>query len=97
MTRNELSKSARAIADLIYKKGAERADCDIARSIGVDPSNLSRFKTHYLELVAAYLDEIGLAVHVKDEAKPVPKDILQALFAQAELGLATAKDEYLGK
>ncbi|PVX40564.1 hypothetical protein C8D76_103137 [Pasteurella langaaensis DSM 22999] len=97
MARNELSKSARVIADLIYKKGAEKADCEIARNIGIDPSNLSRFKTNYLEVVAAYLDEIGLAVHVKDSDKPVPRDVLQALFVHAEVGLAKTKDEYLGK
>lgn len=97
MARNELTKDAKKIADLIYKKGSEKSDKDIAKSIGIDPSNLCRFKANYLETVCAYLDEIGLAVYVKGEQKPIPKGILQSLFAQAELGLASAKDEYLGK
>ncbi|MCY6396656.1 hypothetical protein [Actinobacillus pleuropneumoniae] len=97
MARNELTKNAKVIADLMYRKGAEKSDKEIAISIGIDPSNLCRFKTNYLEMVAAYLDEIGLSVHIKNDDKPVPKEVLRSLSVLAELGLASAKDEYLGK
>ncbi|KND83609.1 hypothetical protein [Aggregatibacter actinomycetemcomitans] len=64
MARNELSKDAMKIADLIYKKASEKTNKEIAEKIGIDPSNLGRFQTNYLEMVCAYLDEIGLSVHV---------------------------------
>ncbi|MDO9806738.1 hypothetical protein Q7501_11545, partial [Glaesserella parasuis] len=42
MARNELSKNARAIADLIYRKSASRTHKDLARKIGVSESQFSR-------------------------------------------------------
>lgn len=48
MARNELSKDAMKIADLIYKKSSEKTNKEIAEKIGIDPSNLGRFQTNYL-------------------------------------------------
>ncbi|CAM3023989.1 hypothetical protein [Glaesserella parasuis] len=42
MARNELSKNARAIADLIYRKSVSRTHKDLARKIGVSESQFSR-------------------------------------------------------
>ncbi|AEC18370.1 MULTISPECIES: CII family transcriptional regulator [Gallibacterium] len=65
MARNELSKSAMRIADLIRRKSVERTDKEIAESIGVDPSTLCRFKADHLDKFCAFLDELGLVVREK--------------------------------
>ncbi|UZD16530.1 CII family transcriptional regulator [Gallibacterium anatis] len=54
MARNELSKSAMRIADLIRRKSVERTDKEIAESIGVDPSTLCRFKADHLDKFCAF-------------------------------------------
>lgn len=69
MARNKLTEDASKIADLIYKKSSEKTNKEIAEKIGIDPSNLGRFQSNYLEMVCAYLDEIGLSVHVKNESR----------------------------
>lgn len=97
MPRNELTKNARSIADVLYRKGAEKADRDIAEKIGIDPSNLCRFKAHYLELVCAYLAEIGLGVYDVSQDKPVPKEKLRALSILARDGHDKFDEEFLGQ
>lgn len=97
MPRNELTKNARAIADVIYRKGAEKADREIAEKIGIDPSNLCRFKANYLEPVCAYLAEIGLGVYDATEDKPVPQEKLRALSNLAHMGLDKFDEEFLGQ
>jgi hypothetical protein len=84
MARNELNKDAMKIADLIYKKSSEKTNKEIAEKIGIDPSNLGRFQTNYLEMVCAYLDEIGLSVHVKGESCVIPQDEHKALITLAK-------------
>lgn len=84
MARNELSKDAMKIADLIYKKSSEKTNKEIAEKIGIDPSNLGRFQTNYLEMVCAYLDEIGLSVHVKGVSCVIPQDEHKALITLAK-------------
>lgn len=65
MARNELSKSAMRIADLIRRKSVEKTDKEIAEHIGVDPSTFCRFKADHLEKFCAFLDELGLVVKEK--------------------------------
>ncbi|KGQ49378.1 hypothetical protein JL04_05750 [Gallibacterium anatis] len=65
MARNELSKSAMRIADLIRRKSVEKTDKEIAERIGVDPSTFCRFKADHLEKFCAFLDELGLVVKEK--------------------------------
>ncbi|AHG83061.1 hypothetical protein F543_1970 [Bibersteinia trehalosi USDA-ARS-USMARC-189] len=97
MPRKELTKSAMQIADVIYRKGAEKADREIAEKIGIDPSNLCRFKANYLELVCAYLAEIGLGVYDLAQDKPVPKEQLKALSVLARGGHDKFDEEFLGQ
>lgn len=97
MPRKELTKYAIQIADVIYRKGAEKADREIAEKIGIDPSNLCRFKANYLELVCAYLAEIGLGVYDLAQDKPVPKEQLKALSTLAKDGLKKFDEEFLGQ
>ncbi|KAA6208116.1 hypothetical protein [Avibacterium paragallinarum] len=84
MARNKLTEDASKITDLIYKKSAEKTNKEIAEKIGIDPSNLGRFQSNYLEMVCAYLDEIGLSVHVKNESRLVPQDEHRALVTLAK-------------
>ena len=77
MARNELSKDAMKIADLIYKKSSEKTNKEIAEKIGIDPSNLGRFQTNYL-------DEIGLSVHIKGASCVIPQDEHKALITLAK-------------
>ena len=84
MARNELSKDAMKIADLIYKKSSEKTNKEIAEKSGIDPSNLGRVQTNYLERVCAYLDEIGLSVHVKGASCVIPQDEHKALITLAK-------------
>ncbi|MFU2079334.1 MULTISPECIES: CII family transcriptional regulator [Avibacterium] len=84
MARNKLTEDASKIADLIYKKSAEKTNKEIAEKIGIDPSNLGRFQSNYLEMVCAYLDEIGLGVHVKNESRLVSQDEHRALVTLAK-------------
>ena len=65
MARNELSKSAMRIADVIRRKSVEKTDKEIAERIGVDPSTFCRFKADHLEKFCAFLDELGLVVREK--------------------------------
>lgn len=65
MARNELSKSAMRIADVIRRKSVEKTDKEIAERIGVDPSTFCRFKADHLEKFCAFLDELGLVVKEK--------------------------------
>ncbi|KGQ33964.1 CII family transcriptional regulator [Gallibacterium anatis] len=65
MARNELSKSAMKIADVIRRKSVEKTDKEIAERIGVDPSTFCRFKADHLEKFCAFLDELGLVVKEK--------------------------------
>lgn len=84
MARKKLTEDARVIADLIYRKGAEKTNKEIAERIGLDPSTLGRFQTNYLETLCAYLDEIGLSVHVKGDCNVVPQDEHKALITLAK-------------
>ena len=65
MARNELSKPAMRIADVIRRKSVEKTDKEIAERIGVDPSTFCRFKADHLEKFCAFLDELGLVVREK--------------------------------
>lgn len=67
MARNELTRSAMQIADLIRSRAVERTDKEIAERIGIDPSTLCRFKADHLDKFCAFLDELGLVVRVADE------------------------------
>ncbi|AMW17161.1 CII family transcriptional regulator [Glaesserella parasuis] len=60
MARNELSKNARAIADLIYRKSASRTHKDLARKIGVSESQFSRMFLQYVEWYAVICDELEI-------------------------------------
>ncbi|MCT8568349.1 CII family transcriptional regulator [Glaesserella parasuis] len=67
MARNELSKNARAIADLIYRKSASRTHKDLARKIGVSESQFSRVFLQYVEWYAVICDELELEIELIDE------------------------------
>ncbi|MCT8742260.1 hypothetical protein KZ388_05315 [Glaesserella parasuis] len=66
MARNELSKNARAIADLIYRKSASRTHKDLARKIGVSESQFSRVFLQYVEWYAVICDELELEIELID-------------------------------
>lgn len=59
-TRNELTKNARAIADLIYRKSASRKHKGLARLIGQSESQFSRTFSQNVEMVAVLIDELGI-------------------------------------
>ncbi|EQA05671.1 bacteriophage CII family protein [Glaesserella parasuis 12939] len=67
MARNELSKNARAIADLIYRKSASRTHKDLASKIGVSESQFSRVFLQYVEWYAVICDELELEIELIDE------------------------------
>ncbi|MDG6770445.1 CII family transcriptional regulator [Glaesserella parasuis] len=65
MARNELSKSAMKIADLIRQKASETKDAQAAEYVGVDASTICRFKAEHLDKFCAYLDFLELEVSEK--------------------------------
>ena len=81
MARNELTKNARAIADLIYRKSATVTHKELARAIGKSESQFSRTFSQNVEMVAVIIDYLGIELADKDE--------------QAALRLLASK--YLGK
>ncbi|WP_281773431.1 hypothetical protein [Haemophilus parahaemolyticus] len=88
MARNELTRGAMQIADLIRSKSAERTDKSVADAIDIPPSTLCRFKSEHLDKFCAFLDELGLVVREKDaESKRQ-----QALIVLAEIGLQHIND-----
>lgn len=69
MARNELSKNARAIADLIYRKSASRTHKDLARKIGVSESQFSRTFSQNVEMVAVLIDELDIQLIDAEELR----------------------------
>ena len=67
MTRNELTKNARAIADLIYRKSAGRTHKELARKIGVSESQFSRVFSQYVEWYAVICDELEIELIDSEE------------------------------
>lgn len=60
MTRNELTKNARAIADLIYRKSASRTHKELAEKVGISESQFSRVFSQYVEMYAVIIDELDI-------------------------------------
>ena len=69
MARNELTKNARAIADLIYRKSASRKHKDLARLIGQSESQFSRTFSQNVEMVAVLIDELDIQLIDAEELR----------------------------
>ncbi|VEB26192.1 Uncharacterised protein [Actinobacillus lignieresii] len=67
MARNELTKNARRIADLIYQKSATVTHKDLARTIGQSESQFSRTFSQNVEDVAVIIDYLGIELADKEE------------------------------
>lgn len=67
MARNELTKNARAIADLIYRKSAMVTHKELARSIGLSESQFSRTFSQNVEMVAVIIDRLEIELADKEE------------------------------
>ncbi|MDP8078357.1 CII family transcriptional regulator [Phocoenobacter skyensis] len=69
MARKELTKNARQIADLIYKKSANRTNRELARLVGLSESQYGRTFSPSVEMVSALIDELEIVLIDKDEMK----------------------------
>lgn len=67
MARNELTKNARAIADLIYSKSATVTHKELARAIGQSESQFCRTFSQNVEMVAVIIDYLGIELADKEE------------------------------
>ncbi|HDL5779048.1 TPA: hypothetical protein PXE91_000919 [Mannheimia haemolytica] len=67
MPRNELTKNARAIADLIHRKSATVTHKKLARAIGLSESQFSRTFADNVEMVAVIIDYLSIELADKDE------------------------------
>ena len=67
MARNELTKNARAITDLIYRKSAGLMHKELARKIGVSESQFSRVFSQYVEWYAVICDELEIELIDSEE------------------------------
>lgn len=68
MARNELTKDAMAIADLIYRKSSGVGEHKrLARMIGISESQFSRVFSRYVDMYAAVIDELDIVVIDKEE------------------------------
>ena len=67
MARNELTKNARAITDLIYRKSAGLTHKELARKIGVSESQFSRVFSQYVEWYAVICDELEIELIDSEE------------------------------
>ena len=81
MARNELTKNAMAIADLIRQRSVNTKDVHAA-----DAATICRFKTDHLDKFCGYLDYLGLTV-VDKSMKPVSEEELHSLILFAEKGI----------
>ena len=79
MARNELTKNARAIADLIYRKSATVTHKELARSIGLSEGQFSRTFSQNVEMVAVIIDYLEIELADREE--------LNALRVLARKGL----------
>ena len=82
MARNELTKNAMAIADLIRQRSVNTKDVHAAEYIGVDAATI----TDHLDKFCGYLDYLGLTV-VDKSMKPVSEEELHSLILFAEKGI----------
>ncbi|WP_455647937.1 CII family transcriptional regulator [Lonepinella koalarum] len=67
MARNELTKNARTIADLIYRKASVVPHNQLARLIGISESQFSRTFSNNVEMVAMIIDELDIALADQEE------------------------------
>ncbi|WP_386696733.1 CII family transcriptional regulator [Lonepinella sp. MS14436] len=67
MARNELTKNARTIADLIYRKASAVPHNQLARLIGISESQFSRTFSNNVEMVAMIIDELDIALADQEE------------------------------
>lgn len=67
MARNELTKNARAIVDLIYRKSETVTHKELARAIGLSESQFSRTFADNVEMVAVIIDYLGIELADKEE------------------------------
>lgn len=67
MARNQLTKNARAIADLIYRKSGTVTHKELARVIGQSESQFSRTFSQNVEYVAVIIDYLGIELADKEE------------------------------
>ncbi|TNG94848.1 hypothetical protein FHQ28_05490 [Pasteurellaceae bacterium USgator11] len=80
MARNELTKNARAIADLIYRKSAGRTHKELAEKVGISESQFSRVFMQYVDMYAVIIDELNIDVIDGEELKALK------VFAKKGLG-----------
>ncbi|MBN6711443.1 hypothetical protein JFL47_09440 [Haemophilus haemoglobinophilus] len=67
MARKELTKNARAIADLIFRKSSSRTHRELAQKIGVSESQFSRVFSQYVEWYAVICDELEIELIDSEE------------------------------
>lgn len=67
MARKELTKNARAIADLIYRKSSTVTHKELARAIGQSESQFSRTFSQNVEMVAVIIDYLDIELADKQE------------------------------
>lgn len=67
MTRKELSRNAREIADLIYRKSSTVTHRELAQAIGQSESQFSRTFSQNVEMVAVIIDYLGIELADKEE------------------------------
>ena len=67
MARNELTKNARAVADLIDRKSATVTHKELARAIGQSESQFSRTFSQNVEAVAVIIDYLGIDLADREE------------------------------
>lgn len=67
MPRNELTKNARAIADLIHRKSATVTHKELARAIGLSESQFSHTFADNVEMVAVIIDYLDIELADKEE------------------------------
>ena len=67
MARKELTRNARAIADLIHHKSATVTHKELAKAIGLSESQFSRTFADNVEMVAVIIDYLDIELADKEE------------------------------
>lgn len=98
MARNELTRSAREISDLVLNKYYKQKQCDVAEAMGCDPSTLSRLiggnaTIQTFNLISA----VGVGVYDKNTQVAIDKKELELLLLSLNGLDARLREKYFEK
>lgn len=80
------AKKARNIRSIVLRALADRSQARVADQMGIDTSNVGRWRDDHLDRLSVFLAACGLKV-VPETAQTYDEDYIKALRHLADLGL----------